>query len=188
MLPRRLLHLQRKLRLSNPMDLTSCAQIAKTYGNKGEVLLRIKSDRFSEMLEGCQEKGKELEDPVFIYFDGLPVPFFISSATHRNGNAWVVTFSTIRDNDHAEEVVGRDLFLEAKDEDRFSDLDILVGYTVISEEGVKAGTISRVIEYPNNICLELEESETLLPFHEDLVLSFDQENRTIVMTIPQGLL
>ena len=170
------------------MDLASAAQIAKTYGNKGEVLLRIKSDRFSEMLEGCQEKGKELEEPVFIYFDGLPVPFFISSATHRSGNAWVVTFSTVRDNAHAEEIVGRDLFIESAEDDLLSDLDILVGYTVISKEGVKAGKVSRVIEYPNNICLELEETETLLPFHEDLVLSFDQENKTIVMTIPQGLL
>ena len=170
------------------MDLASAAQIAKTYGNRGELLLRIKSDRFSELLEGCQDKGKELEEPVFIYFDGLPVPFFISSATHRNGNAWVVTFSTIRDSAHAEEVVGRDLFIQAAEEDFLGDLDILVGFTVISQDGVKAGTVSRVIEYPNNICLELEETETLLPFHEDLVLSFDQENKTIVMTIPQGLL
>ena len=170
------------------MDLTSCAQIAKTYGNRGELLLRVKSDRFSELLEGCQDKGKELEEPVFIYFDGLPVPFFISSATHRNGNAWVVTFSTIRDNTHAEEVVGRDLVIESAEDDWLSDLDILVGFTVISKEGVKAGTVDRVIEYPNNICLELEETQTLLPFHEDLVLSFDHENKTIVMTIPQGLL
>lgn len=170
------------------MDLASAAQIAKTYGNRGELLLRIKSDRFSELLEGCQDKGKELEEPVFIYFDGLPVPFIISSATHRNGNAWVVTFSTIRDSAHAEEVVGRDLFIQSAEADFLGELDILVGFTVISQDGVKAGTVSRVIEYPNNICLELEETETLLPFHEDLVLSFDQENKTIVMTIPQGLL
>lgn len=170
------------------MDLASCAQIAKTYGNRGEILLRIKSDRLSEMLEGCQDKGKELEEPVFIYFDGLPVPFFISSATHRNGNAWVVTFSTIRDSEHAEEIVGRDLFLVAVEDDILSDLDILVGYKVFSENGVAVGTVSRVLEYPNNICLELEETENLLPFHEDLVLSFDQGNKTIVMKIPQGLL
>lgn len=170
------------------MALTSAAQIAKTYGKEGEILLRVESDRFSEMLAECEDQEKKLEEPVFIYFDGLPVPFFIETIRHRGGNAWVVTFSTIRDISHAEEVVGRDLFLESRDEDRFSDLDILVGYTVISKEGVKAGTISRVIEYPNNICLELKGKENLLPFHEDLVLSFDQENRTIVMTIPQGLL
>ena len=170
------------------MNLTPAAQIAKTYGNRGELLLRSNSDRFSDLLAECEEEGKELEEPVFIRFDGLPVPFFISSALHRSGNAWVVTFSTIRDSAHAEEVVGRDLLMEAAEEDILSDLDLIVGYTVISKEGVKAGTISRVIEYPNNICLELKETDTLLPFHEDLVLSFDQENKTIVMTIPQGLL
>ena len=99
-----------------------------------------------------------------------------------------MTFSTIRDSEHAEEIVGRDLFLEAVEDDILSDLDILVGYKVFSENGVAVGTVSRVLEYPNNICLELEETENLLPFHEDLVLSFDQENKTIVMKIPQGLL
>ena len=170
------------------MDLTSAAQIAKTYGKEGEILLRSQSDRFSEMLAECDDQEKKLEEPVFIYFDGLPVPFFIETVRHRSGNAWVVTFSTIRDISHAEEIVGRDLFIQSTEEDNFKDLDLIVGYTVITEQGKTVGTISKVLEYPGNICLELKEAETLIPFHEDLVLSFDQENRTIVMTIPQGLL
>lgn len=170
------------------MDLTSAAQIAKTYGKEGEILLRVESDRFSEMLAECEDQEKKLEEPVFIYFDGLPVPFFIETLRHRSNNAWVVTFSTIRDISHAEEVVGRDLFIQSTEEDNFKDLDLIVGYTVITEQGKTVGTISKVLEYPSNICLELKETETLIPFHEDLVLSFDQENKTIAMKIPAGLL
>ena len=177
------------------MNLTSCAQIAKTYGKEGEILLRVESDRFSQLLDGCEEMDKDLEEPVFIYFDGLPVPFFIENVRHRSGNAWVVTFSTIRDIYHAEEVVGRDLFIETGEEDSLKDLDLLVGFKVVDENGKTAGTISRVIEYPSNICLEISSnSDTaaddgiLLPFHEDLVLSFDRENMEIVMKIPAGLI
>lgn len=170
------------------MDLTSAAQIAKTYGKEGEILLRSQSDRFSEMLAECDDQGKKLVEPVFIYFDGLPVPFFIETVRHRSGNAWVVTFSTIRDISHAEEIVGRDLFIQSTEEDNFKDLDLIVGYTVITEQGKTVGTISKVLEYPGNICLELKETETLIPFHEDLVISFDQENKIIAMKIPAGLL
>lgn len=170
------------------MALTSAAQIAKTYGKEGEILLRVESDRFSEMLAECEDQEKKLEEPVFIYFDGLPVPFFIETIRHRGGNAWVVAFSTIRDISHAEEVVGRDLFIESAEEDNFKDLDLIVGYTVITEQGKTVGTISKVLEYPSNICLELKETETLIPFHEDLVLSFDQDCKTIAMKIPDGLL
>lgn len=176
------------------MNITSCAQIAKTYGKDGEILLRVESDRFSEMLEECEEEGKELEEPVFVYFDGLPVPFFISSAKHRSNNAWVVTFSTVRDLSHAEEIVGRDLYLEASEADVFNDLDLLVGFAVVDENGKPAGIVSKVVEYPSNICLEIRrhtfasDEEVLLPFHEDLVVSFDQENKIIAMKIPGGLI
>ncbi len=170
------------------MQFTSCAQIAKTYGNKGELLLRVESDRFSELLEVCENTEKEIEEPVFIYFDGLPVPFFITSAHHRSNNAWIVFFSTIRDTVHAEEVVGKELLLIASEQDRLENLDTLVGYSVVSEEDKRVGTISKVYEYPGNICLELKETGILIPFHEDLVRSFDQKNKTISMVIPTGLI
>lgn len=170
------------------MQLTPCAQIAKTYGKEGELLLRVESDRFSQLLEEYESQGNEFEEPVFVYFDGLPVPFFISSLRHRSNNAWIVTFSTIRDNAHAEEIVGRYLHMESVQEDDFKNLDLIVGYTVVTEDGKKAGVVSRVLEYPGNICLELEGAGILLPFHQDLILSFNPEGKIISMKIPKGLL
>ncbi|MBR4438894.1 MAG: hypothetical protein IKS79_07355 [Bacteroidales bacterium] len=169
------------------MTLRSVAQIAKGYGKEGELLIRSESDSFSELLQECEEKAEALKEPVFIYFDGVPVPFFINSVHHRSSNAWVVTFSTIRDNAHAEEVVGRDIFQEGE-EDFSEDLNLLVGFTVLSEEGVKIGTVGRVIEYPSNICLEIKETETLLPFHEELLLEFNRESKTLRMRVPEGII
>ena len=171
------------------MQLSLCAQIAKTYGKEGEILLRVESDRFSELLEeAAQDKEEIFKEPVFIYFDALPVPFFIESVHHRSNNAWVVTFSTIRDLLHAEEIVGRNLYMESGEEDAFSDLDSLTGFTVIAEDGKVAGTICKVLQFPGNICLELKESQSLIPFHEDLILSFNPDENTIAMKIPKGLI
>ncbi len=174
------------------MQLSLCAQIAKTYGKEGEILLRVESDRFSELLEEAEEvvhgKEKISKEPVFIYFDGLPVPFFIESVHHRSNNAWVVTFSTIRDLSHAEEIVGRNLYIESAEDDIFKDLDSLAGFAIIGEDGKTAGTVSKVLEFPGNICLELKEPRALIPFHEDLILSFNPDEKTIAMKIPQGLL
>ena len=83
--------------------------------------------------------------------------------------------------------MGRDIFQEGE-EDFSEDLNLLVGFTVLSEEGVKVGTVGRVIEYPSNICLEIKETETLLPFHEELILEFNQEAKTLRMRVPEGII
>ena len=50
-----------------PSDFLRIARVLKSYGNEGEILV------------GFRELGPEdlnLKEPVFIMFDGLPVPFF----------------------------------------------------------------------------------------------------------------
>ena len=51
-------------------DFLRIARVLKSYGTEGEILV------------GFREIGPEdlnLKEPVFIMFDGLPVPFFIES-------------------------------------------------------------------------------------------------------------
>ena len=52
------------------MDLLPVAQIVKSYDVNGEVMIRMTS--------GILDDYNFKKEPVFIYFDGLPVPFFIS--------------------------------------------------------------------------------------------------------------
>ena len=66
----------------------------------------------------------------------------------------------------------------------------------ISKDSVdrkKVADLGEVVDYediPGNLCLvvDTKEGQALLPFHEDLVLSLDEESKTLTMEVPSGLL
>lgn len=175
------------MRKATDMDLLPVAQIVKSYDVNGEVMIRMTSC----ILEDYDFK----KEPVFIYFDGLPVPFFISSFKTKGTNGALVKFDTINDFSHSEELVKKEVFVDATAVDPDSiEMDedeamaaFLIGFKVKDQNNKAVGEISDYFNYPNNPCIELN-GEHLVPFNEDLILKLDAKKRVITMTIPSGLL
>lgn len=179
------------MRLADSIKLTPVAQIVKTYDSTGEVLIRINAPEFEERLANIKE-------PVFIHFEELPVPFFITSAVQRSGNAWIIKFSTVRDGAHAQELVGNNIFVEDKtsteaedaesniSDEQISDIEQLIGFKLLDEDGAEKGVITSFYEFTANICLEINNS-IMVPLHSDLIISISQKDRTVTMQIPKGL-
>src|SRR5574344_2558949 len=206
------------MRSADSIKLTPVAQIVKTYDSTGEVLIRINAPEFEDKLITFEENNsaeratesisKEVyfKEPVFIHFEELPVPFFITSATQRSGNAWIIKFSTVRDGAHAQELVGNDIFIEdprsakedstdasgnstsegAEQDNQISDIEQLIGFKLLDEDGTEKGVITSFYEFTANICLEINNS-TMVPLHEDLIISISKKDKTIAMKIPKGL-
>ncbi len=66
--------------------LLQIAQVLKSNGTEGEIIL------------GFRDFGPEdidLLEPVFIYFDGLPVPFFIESFSKKGNSKAVVRLTGV---------------------------------------------------------------------------------------------
>ena len=175
------------LRKVADMDLLPVAQIVKSYDVNGEVVIRMTS--------GILEDYDFKKEPVFIYFDGLPVPFFISSFKTKGSNGALVKFETINDFSHSEELVKKEVFVDATSVDPDSiELDegeamatFLIGFKVKDQSGKMVGEISDYYNYPSNPCIELE-GKWLVPFNEELILKLDAKKRVMQMTIPAGLL
>ncbi len=175
------------LRNSADMDLLPVAQIVKSYDVNGEVVIRMTSS----ILEDYDFK----KEPVFICFDGLPVPFFISSFKTKGSNGALVKFETINDFSHSEELVKKEVFVDAASIDPDSiEMDeddamaaFLIGFKVKDQSGKLVGEISDYYNYPSNPCIEIE-GKWLVPFNEDLILKLDAKKRIMQMTIPAGLL
>ena len=57
------------------------------------------------------------------------------------------------------------------------------------EDGNVMGKVAGFLDIPNNPCLEITvgDKEVIVPLHEDLILSADQEMQVIRMSIPDGL-
>ena len=160
------------------------ARIVKSFGSNGEVIIRY-SPQFDEDID--------TKRPVFIYFDGLPVPFFIVSIKDRGKTDSLVQFRTITDQKSAEEIAGEYLYVECSESDMETGDKIveIIGYTVKDESLGDIGIVSDIYYYPNNPCFAItphnREEELLLPIHEDLILTIDHKKRVIKVIAPAGL-
>lgn len=162
--------------------LFQIAQVLKSNGIEGELVLSFRDIDPEEI---------DIQEPVFVHFDGLPVPFFIRSFTPRGTNRALVTFNDICSLEDAEEMIGKAVYA---DEDGYEtdeeSPESLVGWLLKDAGGRERGRISGFEDIPGNPCLDVEtdDGHSLVPLHEDLVISIDEENQELTMEIPSGLL
>lgn len=105
--------------------MLAIARILKSYGTDGGLL--VSSDVDLETLE----KG----EPVYIVYDGLEVPFFISACTPK-GNRYILHLTDICSLEDADEVVGRDILADVSEEPDGPDF---IGWTVYDAAGDAVG-------------------------------------------------
>ena len=174
-------------------NLQQIAQVLKSNGTDGELVM------------GFREIAPEdinLNEPVFIIFDGLPAPFYIESFAKRGNTKALVRLTDICSMEDVEEIAGKPVYIEADnlpemslEEDGYA---ALVGWMVLTPENAddmdsdlyEVGEITDFIDIPNNPCIEVETENgaIMIPLHEDLILSLDPEYQEIIMQIPAGLL
>ena len=174
-------------------NLQQIAQVLKSNGTDGELVM------------GFREIAPEdinLNEPVFIIFDGLPVPFYIESFAKRGNTKALVRLTDICSMEDVEEIAGKPVYIEADnlpemslEEDGYA---ALVGWMVLTPENAddmdsdlyEVGEITDFIDIPNNPCIEVETENgaIMIPLHEDLILSLDPEYQEIIMQNPAGLL
>ena len=135
------------------------AQVLKSNGTDGELVM------------GFREIAPEdinLKEPVFIYFDGLPVPFFIESFTKRGNTKALVHLTGISSMEDVEEITGKIVYV-AKDslpeltleEDGYA---ALVGWTVLTPTGDFSTSLEMTREE-----LEMTEEEVEMSEEPELV-------------------
>ena len=183
-------------------NLQQVAQVLKSNGTDGELVM------------GFREIAPEdinLKEPVFIVFDGLPVPFYIESLVKRGNTKALVRLTDISSMEDVEEIAGKAVYIEddnlpemSLEEDGFA---ALVGWLLLTPEIpdqvgdddmeltddmalIEVGEITDFIDIPNNPCIEVETENgaVMIPLHEDLILSVDPENLELIMQVPAGLL
>ena len=162
------------------------ARVLKSYGTEGEILAGFRD---------VDPEDLNLEEPVFIMFDGLPVPFFIDSFKSKGTSKALLRLTGIRSLKDSEEIVGADIFvrpeaIDSEDDDELA-LEDLVGWTLLDEDDTEVGTITGFEPIPGNPCLYVETRNgdtVMVPLHDDLIIDIDEEALRITMTIPEGLL
>ena len=159
--------------------MLAVAQVLKSNGTDGEIILGFRD---------IAPEDIDLQEPVFIEFDGLPVPFFIESFVKRGTSRALVRLTGVKNLRDADELAGKLVSVEYfSDEDDGEDF---IGWTIFDQDGERIGEVVDYEDIPGNLCLvvDTKEGQARLPFHEDLVLSVDEASKTLTMEVPSGLL
>ncbi len=168
-------------------SLQSVAKVLKSNGSDGSLVLGIQLLTVQDFLSLTLEK----KVPVFLYFEGLPVPFFISDAQEKGKSRLVVHMTGIRSLKDADEVAGSTVYMESSQlseliEDEETGFSHLVGWSLF-ENDLRVGTVVSWEDIPGNPCLILDNG-AVIPLHEDFIASVDGKNKSLHMNLPDGLL
>lgn len=156
----------------------------KTKGLKGEIQLYFEFDAYEDL---------EL-DVVFADLNGKMVPFFVSSFKLYPNNTGLFYFDDLDHIDKAQALVKKKVYLPLdkmpeRDEDDFT-YDDLKGFTVSDETQGELGEIIEVNEYPQHFVATVlyQNKEILFPLNEDMIVEIDEDEKTLLVNLPEGLL
>lgn len=169
-------------------DCFFVGSFVKTHGVKGELVAKKSSD----LLE------KYKLESVLVDIDGGLVPFFIApnGLTPRNHATIRILLEDMDSEAKATRFIGCEIYVPFKSApDYFEDKEeieasALIGFTYIDEERGLIGVVEDIQDYSGNVVLvlELNEQEVLIPFAEENFIEIDEEEKSITMTTPEGLI
>lgn len=158
--------------------------ITKTKGLKGEVQLFFEYDE-PELLD---------LDVIFAEINGKMVPFFVSSFKLQTNNTGNFYFDDVDHIDKAQALVRKKIYLPlSKMPDRSEDdfhYNDLKGFQVSDETHGALGKIIEVNEYPQQFVATVlyKGTEIMFPLNEDMIVEIDEEEETLLVDLPDGLL
>ncbi|MBO7608777.1 MAG: 16S rRNA processing protein RimM [Muribaculaceae bacterium] len=130
--------------------------------------------------------------------DGIFVPFFMNGIRAKNAMTALLVIDGINDEVEASLLVNKDIYVlkseyEALSIDNEADdypLDYFIGFTLI-DDGREVGEIIDVDDTTENVLFEVKSSDgnvVQVPAVDDLVEEIHENEKKIVMNLPDGLL
>lgn len=174
----------------NRDQLIEIGKIQKLHGLNGEMTASITDSVFDDV-KNC---------PYFVCeMDGIFVPFFIKNYRFRTDTTILLTFDGIESQEAALEFCGLTLYFDRKcftkkEAEQYDaeveEEDSLIGYTIIDRNYGVLGKVIDIDDQTANVLfiVEYNDSELMVPAAEDLVEAIDDEEKTIIMNLPQGLI
>lgn len=157
--------------------------VRKVSGFHGGLMLAI---------ENGADEHYEAVKFFFIELEGKPVPFAVEEIILKRQD-FIVKFEDVNDVETAKKLLNKKVFVE---KDVVAEIEVaaswsdIVGYTVIDNSAGNLGVIEGVEEYPQQWlarCI-VKGKEVLFPLNEDTVTEIDDEQKTVYLELPEGLI
>ena len=126
--------------------------------------------------------------------DGLLVPFFIAEdgLRFKSSKSAIVKLDWVDTEKYAKRLIGASVYLyldEIVDEPLESEA-LLKGFVLFDAEKGEVGEIEQVDDYSGNVVLTVKhgDEELLVPFHPEFVVEIDEEQKRLILNLPEGLI
>jgi len=167
----------------NNNRLKEIGVITKPHSYRGAVVIRLNT--------GLPEDFENIKS-LFLQIEGRAVPFMVESAATYRNDSLITTFIGYETTDRVAEFIGCIVLAEDDGENRIrvSYQNLLTGFSLFDNSDRYVGKIVAVSEskFQWLATIETEAGKRfLLPVHDDLIISVDEDAKKVVMLIPDGI-
>lgn len=169
-------------------NMIAVARVSKLFGQADTGGLAI------SLYTTFPEDFDPQEDPLFVEIGSLAVPLYMDSFERRGVSGANVRFADFDNTRRAEELIGKELFVEEcveecveEDDDEFY-MEDLIGFRV--EAGELRGEITDFYDSEMNplFGVDFGQGERLIPAAEEFIAQIDFDKGIIRMVLPEGLM
>ena len=170
-------------------DIVAIGKFQKTHALQGEL----------NAIVDVQEDYAEDDKPFIVDVDGIYVPFYIESIRPKVSTSYLVKLAGVDSQEEAQQFVNKEIYAMRSDlidyfetdGETFVDPDDIEGYEVVDSRLGDLGKVKEVNDATANVLLVVDTpdgDELLVPFVDEFVEEIDQDNKRIVVSLPEGLL
>ena len=161
-------------------DLVQIGSIYKAHGVKGIIKVRVKPDYMEDFLQ---------VEAVFIETSKETLPHFIKTIEKIADDMVLLQLEDITTKEQITPMAKFPILLREEDlTEIFEEWESIVGYMIIDNTVGKVGEVKEVIEMPNYELAKVNYQNRIImiPIHEDLVEEIDEDEKKIIMNLPEG--
>lgn len=165
-------------------DLVHVANTVRPHGLNGHISIKLNQEYSEETLF--------TERPVFLYIEGLPVPFF-PEEIKTAGEYFAVKFKWIENSEEADKYKNLQVYIPENDcilnDNQNLDFN-LIGYAVHDIKYGFVGNITNFNDIPGNPVFEtqLDNKTIIIPYVDDFIISINENTKTVEIQTPVGLI
>jgi len=160
-------------------------KIVRKYSFKGELLVKLDTDEpelFTEMESVFVEQRKKL------------IPFFIEESSLHKSELLRIRFEDVNTEEEADALIGAHLYLPLEFLPKLTGNKFyyheIIGYTAEDEAFGEIGVITGVNDSTSQALFEIDREgiQILVPIIDHFIKKVDRENKTMYLTVPEGLI
>lgn len=162
-------------------DCRLIGKIGKPHGHNGAVKLLLNPD---------YEIDLNIDEPVFLLIEGKPVPFYMLECNEA-ANPPILHFEDINNPESAKSIQGLSVYApkESVDSDFDFDPKELLGFMVLDGKQ-PIGPLTEISDsgLQQLMVIDCKGKEVLIPFQPELIEDVLEDEKQIIMNLPEGLL